>query len=263
MHRPRYDDWSFAKGKLDAGETALAAAVREVQEETALTVRLGPRLPDQRYTVAGGQPKVVTYWSARANDGSSMDAFEANAEVDKLRWVPVAEASRALSYPRDQTLLERFTGAGYDTEPLLVVRHAEACKRSAWRGADSARPLRDSGKEQARRLLPLLTAYGVSGVVSSDATRCVQTMRPYVEVSGVKLTTASELSEEGYDEKRFAKLVRRLLSKAQPVAVCTHRPQLHPLFEVAGVEPIGLMPAEVVVLHRRNGKVVDVEQHAV
>lgn len=263
MHRPRYDDWSFAKGKLDAGETALAAAVREVHEETALTVRLGPRLPDQHYTVSGGQPKVVTYWSARPSDGSSTDAFRANAEVDKLRWVPVAEASRSLSYPRDQTLLESFTAGGYDSEPLLVVRHAEACKRSAWRGDDSARPLRDTGKEQARRLVPLLKAYGVSRVVSSDATRCVQTVRPYVKARGVNLSTASELSEEGYDEKQFAKLVRRLLAKAQPIAVCTHRPQLNPLFDVAGAEPIGLMPAEVVVLHRRNAKVVDVEQQGV
>jgi 8-oxo-dGTP pyrophosphatase MutT (NUDIX family)/phosphohistidine phosphatase SixA len=263
VHRPRYDDWSFPKGKLDSGETAMGAATREVLEETGLRVRLGPRLPDQKYTVSGGQPKLVTYWAGRAMKGSSIKDYEATDEVDTLRWLPASQARKTLSYSRDRTLLDAFLRGGYDSEPLLVVRHAEARKRSAWKADDAKRPLKLSGKEQAARLVPLLAAYGVSQVVSSNATRCVQTVRPYVKASGAQLSEDPVLSEDGYDERGFAQRVEQLLKEAAPTAVCTHRPQLRPFFEVAGVESIGLMPAEVVVLHHIGGSVVDCEQHAV
>lgn len=262
VHRPRYDDWSFPKGKLDSGETHVEAATREVLEETGLHVRLGPRLPDQHYTVSAGQPKVVAYWAARPVDGFIED-FQRNDEVDELRWEPETRARRALTYSRDRDLLDAFVKSDYDSEPLIVVRHGEARKRSTWRGDDSARPLKGAGKDQAARLVPLLASYGISHIVSSDATRCVQTVRPYVKASGATLSEEAVLSEQGYDERRFGQRVRQLLADPSPTAVCTHRPQLRPLFEVAKVDPIGLMPAEVVVLHRRAGAVVDCEQHAV
>jgi 8-oxo-(d)GTP phosphatase len=263
VHRPRYDDWSFPKGKLDGGETALGAAIREVLEETGLRVRLGPRLPDQKYTVSAGQPKVVTYWAARAIKGSSIKDYEITDEVDTLRWLPASQARKTLSYPRDRTLLDAFLRSGYDSEPLLVVRHGEARKRSTWKGDDAKRPLKPSGKEQATRLVPLLAAYGVSQVVSSNATRCVQTVRPYVTASGAQLSEDSLLSEAGYEEHGFAQRVQQLLKEAAPTAVCTHRPLLRPLFKVAGVDLIGLMPAEVVVLHHSDDSVIDCEQHAI
>lgn len=263
MHRSRYSDWSFPKGKNDLDEPDYRAAIREVLEETGLAVRLGPRLPDQHYTVSGGQLKVVVYWSARPAGTSSIKGFRANVEIDKLRWVPVAAARKALSYSRDRTLLGAFLDSGHDSEPLLVVRHAEARKRSSWLGDDSKRPLKKAGKVQADRLVPLLSAYGISKVVSSDANRCLQTVQPYVGASGANLVTDPALSQQGYDERGFAKRLRRLLDDATPTAVCTHRPQLRPLFDLAGVDLVGLMPAEVVVLHRREGKVIDLEQHAV
>jgi 8-oxo-(d)GTP phosphatase len=263
VHRPRYSDWSFPKGKNDPDEPDIGAAIREVLEETGLAVRLGPRLPDQHYTVSGGQPKVVTYWAARPVGSSSIKGYRANAEIDKLRWLPVAAARGMLSYSRDRTLLDAFARSGYDSEPLLVVRHAEARKRSSWRRDDSKRPLKAAGKKQAERLVPLLSAYGVSQVLSSDATRCLQTVQPYVDASGAVLATDAALSQQAFDEGRFAKRIRRLLTDAVPAAVCTHRPQLRPLFEVAGADLVGLMPAEVVVLHRREGEVIDLEQHAV
>lgn len=102
VHRPRYGDWSFPKGKLDPGETSEDAALREVREETGLTCRLGPELASARYADQKGRPKVVRYWLMHvvADPG-----FEANDEVDRLRWLAVAEAAELLTYERDRELL--------------------------------------------------------------------------------------------------------------------------------------------------------------
>ncbi|WNF28512.1 NUDIX hydrolase [Streptomyces sp. C11-1] len=96
VHRPRYDDWSFPKGKLKRGEEPLAAAVREVLEETGHHCTPGTRLPTARYLV-DGRPKEVAYWAAEAADG----AFEANDEVDRLLWLTPGAARARLTQPRD------------------------------------------------------------------------------------------------------------------------------------------------------------------
>ncbi|MBL7496974.1 NUDIX hydrolase [Frankia sp. CNm7] len=107
VHRPRYDDWSLPKGKVDDGETWLAAAVREVDEETGLQVEVGAPLGDVAYqvrrhgAVAG---KVVRYWALRATGG----VFTPNEEVDELRWLPPAAATALLSYDLDREIVERF-----------------------------------------------------------------------------------------------------------------------------------------------------------
>ncbi len=100
VHRPRYDDWSFPKGKLKRGEDALAGALREVLEETGFHGRPGARLPTLRY-VTGGRPKQVLYWAAEAVSGS----FAANSEVDRLLWLPPGAAATRLTHPRDRPLL--------------------------------------------------------------------------------------------------------------------------------------------------------------
>lgn len=104
VHRPRYDDWSFPKGKLDAGETHEDAAVREVREETGLVVELGPELVSISYTDHRGRPKIVRYWSMTAVAGS----FEPNDEVDEVRWLPQREVPCELSYRRDADVLDAF-----------------------------------------------------------------------------------------------------------------------------------------------------------
>jgi 8-oxo-dGTP pyrophosphatase MutT (NUDIX family) len=106
-HRPRYDDWSFPKGKLDPGEGDLEAAVREVQEETGFTGAVGAELATTRYTDHRGRPKVVRYWAMRVTGG----AFEPNDEVDEVRWLPVAGAAPLLSYDHDRDVLQAFVGA--------------------------------------------------------------------------------------------------------------------------------------------------------
>lgn len=101
VHRPRYDDWSFPKGKLDAGETIEECAIREVMEETGFDVILGERLDDVHYVDRKGRLKVVHYWRATVAGGS----FVANDEVDEVRWLDVATAASLLTYDRDQSLL--------------------------------------------------------------------------------------------------------------------------------------------------------------
>jgi 8-oxo-dGTP diphosphatase len=101
VHRPKYDDWSFPKGKLEPGEKHREAALREAREETGLTVVLGRRLPTQHY-LARDRIKRVRYWSATVLTGR----FVANREVDALRWLPVAQARAQLSYEHDRGLVD-------------------------------------------------------------------------------------------------------------------------------------------------------------
>ena len=113
VHRPKYDDWSLPKGKLEPGETFEQAAEREVQEETGLRCRRGPELDESHYVDAKGRPKIVRYWMMQVVDG----AFEHNDEVDAVRWLPTAEAAEELTYPRDRPVLDSFEQTQHDAPP--------------------------------------------------------------------------------------------------------------------------------------------------
>jgi 8-oxo-dGTP pyrophosphatase MutT (NUDIX family) len=102
IHRPRYDDWSIPKGKLDPGETDEQAALREVEEETTIVATLGPELPSTTYLDRSGKHKRVRYWAMTVTEGSPSGANE----VDRAEWVPIEEAARWLTYPHDVTVLE-------------------------------------------------------------------------------------------------------------------------------------------------------------
>jgi 8-oxo-dGTP pyrophosphatase MutT (NUDIX family) len=104
VHRPRYDDWSLPKGKLDPGESPAEAALREVEEETGMRCSLGSHLGSTEYLDRKGRRKVVDYWEMEAGDGS----FSPNDEVDELRWLPLEEAAVELTYPFDRELVERL-----------------------------------------------------------------------------------------------------------------------------------------------------------
>jgi 8-oxo-dGTP diphosphatase len=103
VHRPKYDDWSFPKGKCDQGESDEACALREVAEETGLRCELVEEIGETSYRDAKGRPKVVRYWRMRAVDGE----FAPHDEVDEIRWETPESAAGVLSWPRDLPLLER------------------------------------------------------------------------------------------------------------------------------------------------------------
>jgi 8-oxo-dGTP pyrophosphatase MutT (NUDIX family) len=104
VHRPKYDDWSLPKGKLEPGETDEEAAVREVAEETGLQCRLGDEIGSVSYIDRRGRPKVVRYWSMEAGEGE----FTPHDEVDAVQWVGLDEARRVLSYDTDRRVLDQF-----------------------------------------------------------------------------------------------------------------------------------------------------------
>jgi 8-oxo-dGTP diphosphatase len=113
VHRPKYDDWSFPKGKLEEGEDHAAAALREVHEETGLRCALGEELPETRYRHRSGREKRVRYWRMEVVEGR----FEPNAEVDALDWLPVEAARGRLSYEYDRRLLDALSaGTGIPAE---------------------------------------------------------------------------------------------------------------------------------------------------
>jgi 8-oxo-dGTP pyrophosphatase MutT (NUDIX family) len=105
VHRPKYDDWTLPKGKLDAGEGSEEAALREVEEETGLRCALGEELASTEYADRYGRPKRVRYWAMEVDDGQ----FQPNHEVDEVRWLPVPSARQALTYDRDREVLDSFT----------------------------------------------------------------------------------------------------------------------------------------------------------
>jgi 8-oxo-(d)GTP phosphatase len=266
VHRPRYDDWSFPKGKLDPGEHVTAAAVREVAEETGLRVRLGPPLAPQRYPMGTGRTKRVSYWTARVVGDGDVSAYAPNDEIDAVAWVAYDEALDRLTYPHDRDTLREAGELRRRTRPLIVLRHAVARSRKAWRQDDRLRPLLQAGRLQAQRLVPVLGAYDVSRVVSSSSARCVETVGPYADTAGHDLVVEDGLSEEDATAGSVAGVVEGLLgavAAGQGAVVCTHRPVLPSVFDALGLADPGLEAGELLVVHLRRGAVVATERHHV
>ncbi len=263
VHRPKYDDWSFPKGKLDPGEHVTTAAVREVAEETGLDVRLGPPLSRQEYTVRNGQtrPKHVYYWAARVVGDDDVSTYRPNPEVDALRWVRLDDAAKLLSYRRDRETLAEFVGVRRKTFPLVVMRHGKAAARKAWTSDDRKRPLVDEGELQAEQVVPVLGAFGVDRVVSSTSKRCWTTVGPYADVADLDVEVSDELSEEDATADGVEKLVHEILERTEPTVLCTHRPVLPHVYAALGVADPKLEPGAMLVVHHRRGQVVAVEQH--
>jgi 8-oxo-(d)GTP phosphatase len=203
VHRPRYDDWSFPKGKLDPGETMPFAAVREIAEETGQVARLGPLVGDVRYPVADGG-KLVRYWAAEARGGE----FTRGDETDELRWLATADAVELLSYPHDVEILARFTELGPPTSVVALVRHGKAGSRSRWDGDDALRPLSGSGREQARHLDALLGLFGPDRAVTAPPVRCRDTVVPLVDRLGLAVDEEPMLGEPAYLDDPAAALAR-------------------------------------------------------
>jgi 8-oxo-(d)GTP phosphatase len=209
-HRPRYDDWSLPKGKLDRGEHPLTAAVREVDEETGLAVVVGRRSIRTSYPVLEGL-KRVDYWAMQAVGGD----FEPNDEVDELRWLPPADAATACTHEHDRAVVADLLRDDVPRMPtLLLVRHGHAGSKSDWDGPDDLRPLDGRGRREAARLAEVLPAFAPTAVLSARRTRCEETVAPLAERLGVSVEPLPELGEEEFaaDPQTGLAVVERLLT---------------------------------------------------
>jgi len=237
VHRPRYDDWSLPKGKLDRGEHALAAAVREVGEETGLRVVVGRRSLRAHYPVVDGL-KQVDYWVMQAVGGT----FEPNGEVDELAWLAPGEAAARCSHDHDRAVIADLLREDLPRMPtLLLVRHAHAGSRRDWDGPDELRPLEGRGQREAARLAEVLPAFGPTAVRSARPTRCQETVAPLAGLLGLPLDLLPELGEEEFsaDPRPGLAAVERLLApRAEPgvTVVCSQGGAIPSVLLELGVE---------------------------
>lgn len=261
VHRPQYDDWSFPKGKIDENESPIAAAFREVKEETGVTAVFGQYLGATSYKVEDNKKK-VKYWMAQAKVAPAQ--FVPNSEVDKIEWVSVKEARHFLTHEEDRELLEEFVGRERYADTLVLLRHAKAVKRAEWNDYDLDRPLSAEGLEQAKRLVAQLEPFGVQGIFTSDASRCFATVEPLSTYLDHKVTVTTALNEESFEKssKTALEYVRQLMKFNGNQIVASHNPIIpHILTKIARVEYSAddLNPADAWVVHHRGDKVLAVE----
>lgn len=290
IHRPKYGDWSWPKGKLDPGEEVAAAAVREVAEESGHQVVLGVPLPSLRYQMPDGRTKLVRYWAARAvEDDPCLRARPPIepadlTEIDDVVWVSSRTAAQTLTSRMDHGPLDAVSDlharGRLDTRVTAVMRHGQAMSRSAWEGGESTRPLTDQGQAQAVAVVPVLSAFGVRELVSSPWERCTRSLEPYAQATGLPLETRPELTEKAHrqDPAAVTATVAELIAPPRGVVVSTHRPVLPDAFSAISRASrrwtLGRLPrsdpylktGEVLVAHttrteRGRPRVVALERH--
>ncbi len=264
IHRPRYDDWSFPKGKVEDGESDIACAHREVLEETGFQALFGPELQTVQYMV-GDTEKIVRYWSAEAI-GESNGSHDVD-EVDQIVWFTIPDAYEKLSRPGDQEVLRSFESFGVNTIPLVLLRHGKAIAREEWEGDDGDRPLAQLGQLQAKRMLSLYLPFGISEIHTSDAVRCYETVVPMARSLNLNVIYWSELSEYAFekDKKASLKVVQEIIESEARTIVCGHNPVLPGMVaKLIGKKSFkafdrGLLPGEAWILHHRDGEVIAID----
>ncbi|MDH2428726.1 NUDIX hydrolase [Sphaerisporangium sp. TRM90804] len=264
VHRPKHDDWSFPKGKIKPGEHVIAGAMREVAEETGLSVRLGRHLPPVHY-LRGWRLKRVDYWVAQVVEQVTPEPSD---EVDEVAWLSLADARERLSYEWDAGLLRSLMAAPLDTTPFVLVRHGYAGARQDWSGDDDLRPLDEDGTAQARTIADILDAFRPGSLVSSPSRRCVQTLLPYGTREALRIRTDDLLSETRYDATRSLELALSLMDEGVPTAVCSHGKVLPELItglcdrrHEGHIEDTHLRKGGVAVLHHKDGRITTADRY--
>jgi 8-oxo-dGTP diphosphatase len=231
VHRPRYDDWSLPKGKLEAGETSLAAAAREVREELGSHASVSRRIGAVTYDTTSGR-KCVTYWVMRHLDGT----FEPTDEVDAVEWLRPNLAGDRLTYATDRRVLADFNAVPIPDAMIVLLRHAKAGRRAEWRGADKDRPLDATGLGQARRLVPLLSLFAPERIVSAEPARCVESVQPLADHLGLAVQIEPVFGDDGYAASAAA-TEDALLALAKPgrvTVVCSQGTAIPGLIDALG-----------------------------
>ncbi|MES2094282.1 MAG: NUDIX domain-containing protein [Actinomycetota bacterium] len=231
VHRGDRADVSIPKGKVDPGETPPQTAVREVAEETGLTIALGSPLGSTEYTMPGGREKIVQYWSAEVSDAAvAASTFVSNKEVTSVEWLSVKAARAALTYDLDREVLDRFSArvkaGNIRTFPIIVLRHGRAVSPSSWDGPDATRPLLHRGVEQSRNVAPAIAAWAPAKLISSTAVRCLATIEPVAALTGLTVKQSVGISQDAYEDgaARVRKTARKRLAAGVAAVLCSHGP---------------------------------------
>jgi 8-oxo-(d)GTP phosphatase len=264
IHRPKYNDWSFPKGKLEIGESLIACAHREVFEETNIQTEFGPFLGDIEYLTPDGK-KQVSFWAAKAITDKD---FSPNSEVDQLKWVEVKKVKELLTLETDKKILAQFIKLDCDTKPFILLRHAKAVTRDEWQGDDDDRPLDSLGQNQAKRLLSIYQVYNIEQIHTSDAVRCYDTVNPMVKGLGIKLEVTGKLGENAYkkDKEKAFDYAKDLIKEDARILLCSHNPilpkMLNRLTKKSDVDADEgkLSPADGWVIHRSGKEIIQIDR---
>ena len=267
VHRPRYDDWSLPKGKLEEGEALISCAYREVLEETGLSIKLGPYVGSVEYFVPDGL-KHVAYWSASLIEDNS--SFHPNDEVDRIIWLDLESAVFKATRDSDKSILERFGVTPYDSSALIMLRHGKALERAEWQGEDEDRPLQLVGQLQAKRMLSLYQVFGLEEIHTSDAVRCLDTvaqMAKSLELTPVITNAVSEYTYKKSKEKAID-YAKELIKRNKQVVLCSHNPVLPRMMEKLTKKidfdypDNKLLPGEAWVLFHNKKEVLQIDRVA-
>ena len=268
IHRPRYDDWSLPKGKLEEGETSLFCAYREVIEETGITPTFGRELGSVEYKEPTGL-KRVKYWSARAPYSS--EKFAANEEVDEIKWLNPDEAHYLATHESDRTIIENFLTQEARTDTLIILRHTKALERGDWDRADSLRTLDERGLEQSQFLIQHLKPFAIDEIYTSDYTRCVQTVTPLGQSRGLTITEIPNLNEETFvhDPERAISFANAVKQDEKNILICSHNPVIPTMVrgilntKLKNKDLMKLEPGDAWIVHRVRGEIVGLDLLAI
>ena len=235
VYRPKYDDWSWPKGKNEPKESHRHTAVREVGEETGYAVTLGPHIAQIEYPLENEGKKSISkssaknssqnnnktevvkrihYWMMREIDENAamkrLPAFgpikpAKPTEIGNVIWLTPSKARKKLTHDSDRKVLDAFLeklhASQTEYKTLILVRHGKAESRKSWQGSEATRPITPLGSAASYALGRELACYAPNRIVSSPWKRCVETVATFAHDSSLSIEQIAELTEDHHENK--------------------------------------------------------------
>lgn len=242
VRRDTHGDVSLPKGKVDPGETLPETAVREIREETGVTIVLGAPLGQVDYRLPSGRDKVVHYWASEVHDHAlEVARFTPNDEIAGLEWLPIDKARKRLTYPHDIDIVDefvrRYEAGRARTFAVIVARHGKAVAPGSWDGPDATRPLLHRGMDQAAGIARGLAAFAPHRIVASTAARCLATVEPLAQLTGLTVKATDAISQDAWEDglAMVPAIVAKRLRKRETIVLCSHGPVIPRIVEEVAI----------------------------